>query len=74
MRYVRSLALVAALCGAAGTAQGQIVNGSFETADYTGWTLSEDSGITEFGTWGIATNGQTIAPLDLVFDFFDRLL
>ena len=67
--------VLAALCGAAGTAQGQIVNGSFETGDYTGWTLFEGApgggGNPLCGIWGIATNGQTINQFDTTFDFFD---
>ncbi len=48
-----------------------VTNGSFETGDYTGWTLEENSGQSTFGIWGIATNGQTINPGDSVFDFRD---
>ena len=56
----------------AGSARGQFVNGSFETGDYTGWTLAEGPyGPPEWGTWGIAANGQTIAPGDTVFDYCD---
>lgn len=51
-----------------------LVNGSFETGDYTGWTLFESSGIPDFGTWGIASDGQTINPDDPVFDFFDQTM
>jgi hypothetical protein len=56
--------------GASATA---LVNGSFETGDYTGWTLFESSGAPMRGTWGIASDGQTINPGDLVFDFFDEI-
>lgn len=49
-----------------------LVNGSFETGDYTGWTLFEDSGIPDWGTWGIATHEQLIQMYDMVFDFFDQ--
>lgn len=48
-----------------------IINGGFETGDYTGWTLLETSGVPSFGTWGIASNGQTINPGDSVFDHYD---
>lgn len=51
-----------------------LVNGSFETGDYTGWTLFESSGVPDWGTWGIASNGQTINPIDPVFDFFDQVM
>jgi hypothetical protein len=59
---------------AAAVSDGQFANGSFETGDYTGWTLFEGPApVPQFGTWGIATNGQTINPGQLVFDFFDRI-
>ena len=48
-----------------------IVNGSFETGDYTGWTLSEIPAWPQNGTWGIATAGETIEPGDSVYDYFD---
>lgn len=63
----------APLIAAAPAAMHQFVNGSFETADYSGWTLFE-GGVTtvaSFGTWGIAADGQTINRFDFVFDFFD---
>jgi hypothetical protein len=47
-----------------------LVNGSFESADYTGWTLLADQEIGTCGTWGIAANGQTVARNQAVFDFF----
>lgn len=56
--------------GASATA---LVNGSFETGDYTGWTLFENSGVPGLGTWGIASDGQTINLEDLIFDFFDGI-
>ena len=76
MAAVRTLKVVAAFAVVcvAGAAQAQINNGSFETGDYTGWTLFEDSGEASLGTWGIAASGQTINPLELTFDFFDGLL
>jgi hypothetical protein len=52
----------------------QFTNGSFETGNYSGWTLFE--GVPNepaFGTWGIATNGETINPGQLIFDFFDGI-
>lgn len=63
------------LAAAAPAAMHQFVNGSFETADYTGWTLFEGGATTvaSFGTWGIAANGQTINLFDVVFDFFDGI-
>lgn len=70
-QVVASVASVASVSGTSGCAS--LVNGSFETGDYTGWTLFEDSGSPEYGTWGIASNGQTINPGDFVFDFFDGI-
>ncbi|MEO8698518.1 MAG: hypothetical protein ABI867_00710, partial [Kofleriaceae bacterium] len=49
-----------------------VTNGSFETGDYTGWTLFEtNSG--SCGTWGIGSAGQVVNPGDTVFDFFDNI-
>ncbi|MEB3200580.1 MAG: tandem-95 repeat protein [Synechococcaceae cyanobacterium] len=51
-----------------------IANGSFETADYSGWTLLEIPVTTPlFGTWGIATNDQIINYGESTFDFFDSV-
>jgi hypothetical protein len=54
---------------------GAFANGSFETGNYAGWTLFEGGLTTEptFGTWGIATNGQTIPALATVHDYFDNI-
>lgn len=49
-----------------------VANGGFETGDYTGWTLSEDSGFPQNGTWTILGDGQAIVPNQNVFDFFDN--
>lgn len=56
---------------AVSTAHAGLINGSFETGDYTGWTLSENSGTPEYGTWGIASSGTTINPGDSTYDFYD---
>ena len=49
-----------------------IANGSFETGDYTGWTLWEGPGDwPSRGTWGIATNGEVINPGQETYDFYD---
>jgi len=55
---------------------GQFVNGSFETGDYSGWTLWEGNNYHNplCGTWGIAEDGQTILRLQYVWDFFDGIL
>jgi fibronectin type 3 domain-containing protein len=50
-----------------------IKNGSFETGDYTGWTLLEDYP-PDGGIWGIAYNGQVINPGDQVHDFSDNIM
>ncbi len=57
-------------------ANGQFVNGSFETGDYTGWTLWEGNGYHDpvCGTWGIAEDGQTIVRLQYIWDFYDQIL
>jgi hypothetical protein len=67
--------VVAGDVAAAAVSVGQFANGSFETGNYSGWTLFE-GGLTtvpQFGTWGIASNGQTIDRLQFVFDFFDGI-
>ena len=68
-------ALIAHLNGpSANVTSGAVSNGSFETGDYTGWTLWEGpNNSPAFGTWGIATNGQTILRLESVFDYFDGI-
>lgn len=59
----------------AGEAEAVLVNGNFETGDYTGWSVVEgrDSLPTD-GTWGIARDGQTINHSDQIYDFFDQLM
>ena len=56
-------------------ANGDFVNGSFESGDYTGWTLWEGGASTDpfWGTWGIAFDDQTVYPGDAVFDYFDGI-
>jgi hypothetical protein len=56
-------------------AQAQIANGSFESGNYTGWTLFQgaNSVLPQLGTWGIATNGQTIDSMEATFDFLDSI-
>lgn len=55
------------------SAYSAVNNGSFETNDYTGWTLLEASGSPAFGTWGIAANNDIINNGDTVFDYFDNV-
>ena len=52
-----------------------IINGSFETGDYTGWTLWEGNpdNWPERGTWGIASDGEVINPDDSTYDFHDGI-
>jgi hypothetical protein len=45
-----------------------IVNGSFETGDYAGWTLWTENP-TDRSTFGIASSGQTISANSTLFDF-----
>jgi hypothetical protein len=71
---VTVLALVLIITPAGANGMGAIVNGSFETGDYTGWTLTEDSGSPTSGTWGIASSGETIHPGDSTYDFCDKLM
>jgi len=65
--------LVSCLALPVGAMATTIVNGGFETGDYTGWGLFEGglSNVATFGTWGIVTDGQTVNPGDALFDFFD---
>ncbi len=49
-----------------------VANGSFETGDYTGWTLQEQPTSPTSGTWGIATDGDVIQANQSVFDFADQ--
>lgn len=68
-----AIALLVGLPTRPAMAQSPIANGSFETADYTGWTLFEGPpGATQAncGVWGIGQNGQIINQGDTTFDFF----
>jgi len=53
-----------------------IVNGSFETGDYTGWTLWEGNpdNWPERGAWGIAHDGDEINQGDSTWDYCDETL
>jgi cysteine-rich repeat protein len=49
-------------------------NGSFETGDYTGWTLVEDNPVSPFnGGYGLATAGTTFIDSQTFFDFADSV-
>jgi hypothetical protein len=50
-----------------------IDNCSFET-NYSSWTLIDTAAAPWTGTWGIATDGQTINPGDSTYDFADLLM
>ncbi|MFC2123039.1 hypothetical protein ACFLRP_05080 [Bacteroidota bacterium] len=71
------LALLMALNPIAAFASSPLVNGSFETGDYTGWTLWEDGPYGHYvdtGTWGIAVNGETIISGETTYDFYDGVI
>ncbi|MFC1951973.1 PKD domain-containing protein [Chloroflexota bacterium] len=74
---ITTLILLMSLIGpATAFAASSIVNGSFETRDYTGWTLWEGAPpftVDTFGTWGIAANGEVINPGDSKHDYFDDI-
>jgi hypothetical protein len=55
------------------TSRDLMVNGSFETGDYTGWTLWEGGQSSDpyYGTWGIAQDGQVVNDGDELYDYFD---
>lgn len=74
---VRSPALAAlwavwlVLAAPAGAAT--LVNPGFETGDFSGWVLNEDSGIGFFGTWGVLVTGTAVGSGASVFDHHDGI-
>jgi cysteine-rich repeat protein len=48
-------------------------NGSFETADYAGWQLAENSGRPDAGVWGIGRTGTVLTEADTLFDHHDQI-
>lgn len=48
-----------------------LANGSFETGDYTSWTVFQDAQQPDWNIWGIGDDGVTLHLGDTVFDFFD---
>lgn len=76
MKYnsILSVLSIAVILGPVSQAKAGLVNGSFETGDYTGWTLIKDSGDPGDGTWGIAGTGQIIKINDKTWDFSDEQL
>lgn len=70
------LMLMVLVAPSSALAASPIVNGSFETGDYSGWTLWEGQPYYHWpqnGTWGIASNGQTINPGDTIYDYYDNI-
>ena len=49
-----------------------IQNGSFETGDYTGWTVQQQSPGTD-STFGVVPDQQTLTTMDQVFCWFDLI-
>ena len=73
---VATVIMVLALLGPAiALADSPIDNGSFETGDYTGWTLWEGNPLApDRGTWGIASDGEQIKKGDTTYDFCDSIM
>jgi hypothetical protein len=78
---ILALALILAACGeldepdvTTTTQAATVANGSFETGDYTGWTLLETpaNGV-GCGTFANVADGQTVAGGELLFDFADNV-
>lgn len=60
--------------GPTSSAYAQIANPSFETGDFTGWTLFQnDVANPSLATTGILSTGQTVGLNDVVFDFSDGI-
>jgi hypothetical protein len=53
-----------------------LTNGSFETGDYSAWTLSVVDSYAGYdsGTWGILTSGTTVNFDDYVYDYFTQAM
>ena len=68
--------VLAILSPATALAASPIVNGSFETRDYTGWTLWEGNlpDWPQNGTWGIARDGEVIESGNETYDFHDGIM
>ncbi len=52
-----------------------LTNGSFETGDYSAWTLSVVDacpGCYDSGTWGVLASGTTLNYNDYVYDYFTQ--
>lgn len=54
-----------------GPQSSNIVNGSFETGDYSGWTLVDTSGVPDYGIFGVVTDGSVIDTSTSIYDWYD---
>lgn len=59
-------------CGREKASAQVITNGSFETGDYTGWTLTKTANGNTYGTWAILQNGETVNQYQELYDFCDK--
>jgi len=68
--------ILAMLSPTTALANSPIINGSFESGDYDGWTLWEGnpSSYPGRGTWGIAGDGEEIIPSQQTYDYHDGVL
>lgn len=74
LTVVSLIMMLAILSPATALAASPIINGSFETGDYTGWTLWEGpENLPTNGTWGIARDGEVIDTNDYTHDFHDGI-
>lgn len=73
VRNLIRMVCLAVLLTTAGQVQAGFVNGSFETGDFSGWTLVEGGASTDagLGIWGNVSTGTTITTSTPVFDHFD---
>jgi len=71
---VTLIVFVLGVAPSSASAPATIYNGSFETGDYSGWNLTEDSKRPEDGTWGIAENGEEIGIGGSSYDFYDKIM
>ncbi|HTJ42591.1 MAG TPA: MYXO-CTERM sorting domain-containing protein [Kofleriaceae bacterium] len=73
MRLARTGLLVLAGTSAPIAAHADVVNGSFETGDYSGWTLTKDAKSATFATAGVLESGTTVKYADSVHDYHDGM-
>jgi hypothetical protein len=60
-----------AFAWSSGPAAANAINGSFETGDYTGWTLQKKGPAPTAGTWAIIQNDEVIRRFQEIFDHAD---